>query len=273
MEPLFRALYATQPSFDITSVDLVTDRNNLRKLLSFVNPRLGRKRTFSIVAEAVHGCGTVIFRRVEPTSFFEVGGNSPQSVSAPINGYGHAFEKAYTTNRVEGSTGHHRIVSYQFGGLNLVVRYETDGCVGGGSQEEKTLEIKTRMARKKIGLPEILPQLWLAQTRKLVRAYHTDGLFDCPDVEDVALECKTWEDMHQEDLRRLVEVVKQVTKVVRAGTNGGRAIIKYDDRAADKLLVVEDDGPQLFPDDLYRKFERSVRKRRQRQRQEDEESM
>jgi hypothetical protein len=40
LEPLFRALYITNPSFDIRSTDVVADRNNIRKLLSFINPPL-----------------------------------------------------------------------------------------------------------------------------------------------------------------------------------------------------------------------------------------
>ncbi|KAJ5409392.1 uncharacterized protein N7487_003751 [Penicillium crustosum] len=42
LEPLFRALYIEQPSFEIDSIDVVTDRNNVRKLLSFVNPTQSR---------------------------------------------------------------------------------------------------------------------------------------------------------------------------------------------------------------------------------------
>ena len=38
LEPRFRALYTTCPSFDIRSTDVVTDRNNIRKLLSFIDP-------------------------------------------------------------------------------------------------------------------------------------------------------------------------------------------------------------------------------------------
>jgi hypothetical protein len=45
LEPLFRALYVSHPSFDIASIDVVTDRNNIRKLLSLINPRWsGHKR-------------------------------------------------------------------------------------------------------------------------------------------------------------------------------------------------------------------------------------
>lgn len=53
LEPLFRALYITNPSFDIRSIDVVTDRNNIRKLLSFINPGSTRNglETFTINIE------------------------------------------------------------------------------------------------------------------------------------------------------------------------------------------------------------------------------
>ena len=268
VEPLFRALFITRPEFDISNVDLVTDRNNLRKLLSFVNPRLGgksfRRREFSIVAEAVDGCRTVIFRRVEPASFFEP---TPGSSVGGIQGYGHAFEKAYTTDRVKGSTAHHRIISYRFAGLNMVVRYETDGCVApsnntmGDPSEESILEIKTRKLPKRIGFQDVMPQLWMSQTHKLVRASHVDGLFERPDVENVADHCEIWEVDHQEDLRKLAHLIKDIiAAVLRIPT--GQAVIKYDDRVADKLMVLEDDAEtRLLPNDIYDVFERSVKKR------------
>lgn len=46
-----------------------------------------------------------------------------------FRGFGHEFEKAYTIDEVNGSTGHHRIISYRFGDLNFIVRHETDGYV------------------------------------------------------------------------------------------------------------------------------------------------
>jgi hypothetical protein len=42
LEFLFRALYIANPSFNLRSVDVVTDRNNIRKLLSFINPGSSR---------------------------------------------------------------------------------------------------------------------------------------------------------------------------------------------------------------------------------------
>ena len=35
MEPLFRAIEICSPHLDVDAVDIVTDRNNLRKLLRF----------------------------------------------------------------------------------------------------------------------------------------------------------------------------------------------------------------------------------------------
>lgn len=50
-----------------------------------------------------------------------------------LRGYGHEFEKTYTTNEIPRSTGHHRVVSYRFGSLRLIIRHETDGYVDLGA--------------------------------------------------------------------------------------------------------------------------------------------
>ncbi|KAH7232502.1 hypothetical protein B0J15DRAFT_572491 [Fusarium solani] len=122
IEPLFRALYMMNPSFDIRSVDVVTDRNNIRKLLSFVNPNLtpNELEPFTIGIE-ITGT-TAIFCREETAASRTIG-------PLEFRGFGHEFEKAYTINQINGSTGHHRIISYQLGDLNFIVRYEADGYV------------------------------------------------------------------------------------------------------------------------------------------------
>lgn len=123
LEPLFRALYITNSSFDIRSVDIVTDRNNIRKLLSFINPSLskGGLEPFAISVEIAGN--TAISCREEVVTHEIVGPNDFRS-------FGHEFEKVYTTEQVSDSTGHHRIISYHFYGLKFLVRRETDGYVG-----------------------------------------------------------------------------------------------------------------------------------------------
>ena len=125
LEPLFRSLYAENPSFDISSIDLVTDRNNIRKLLTFIASNLERERrhgAFEIDIEVEPNTGTVLFCRVEAeTALFIKKG--------VFQGYGQEFKRAYTRNEIKKSTGHHRVISYRFGGLNLLLRSEMDGYV------------------------------------------------------------------------------------------------------------------------------------------------
>ncbi|KAG0652251.1 hypothetical protein D0Z07_0976 [Hyphodiscus hymeniophilus] len=122
LEPLFRALYIANPSYDIRSIDVVTDRNNLRKLLSFINPGSTRNglSPFAIKIEVTNN--TAIFCRQEPATCEIIG---PEE----FRGYGHEFEKAYTADQISGSTGHHRVISYCFADLKFIVRHETDGYV------------------------------------------------------------------------------------------------------------------------------------------------
>ncbi|RJE17426.1 hypothetical protein PHISCL_10237 [Aspergillus sclerotialis] len=133
LEPLFRSLYAENPSFDISSVDLVTDKNNLRKLLSFISQKVDRSRCngFCIDVEVESNTGTVLFYRVEDQNSEVIGGNK-------FVWYGQEFRKAYAKNEIEGSTGHYRVVSYRFGGMNLLVMSQTDAYVGTDLSSDST---------------------------------------------------------------------------------------------------------------------------------------
>jgi len=294
LEPLFRALYVTNPAFDIRSTDVVTDRNNIRKLLSFINPgstRNGRE-PFTMNIETTKN--TAIFCRDEAKITEYLGPHE-------FRGFGHEFEKAYTTAEVDGSTGHHRIISYRFGDLNFIVRHETDGYVDthtrtsssnvktvtqddlsnllgtlslssaqtspsitcAGSKLmikedgqpvplESTLEIKTRVSHKPLDFEEVAPQLWASQTPKLVRAYHRNGTFQRPVVEDVTAVTKIWEERKQSDLRRLAALIRKIVNHVKEC--GGNAVLKYNVEG-DKLVVSKAERKAMLPKDLYSKWD------------------
>ncbi|KAL4978304.1 hypothetical protein BDW66DRAFT_149429 [Aspergillus desertorum] len=242
LEPLFRSLYIENPLYNINLVDLITDRNNVRQTLSFINPGLSRNGLEPFTIEVEVRNNTAIFCRAETEIHRDIG---PKQ----FRGYGHEFERAFTTPQVSGSTGHHRIISYSFGDLKLIVRYETDAYLNGHSRVrppsvemgngnllsltqtltlagrghrsrpptdsrlvikeegkqvpvQSTLEIKTRVSHKPINVQEVLPQLWVSQTPNLVCAYHRGGLFGPPEVKDVSRELTKWEKDHASDLRR-----------------------------------------------------------------------
>lgn len=296
LEPLFRALYIANPSYDIRSIDVVTDRNNIRKLLSFINPGSTRNGldTFTIDIEVTKN--TAFFCRKEAATYEFIGPHE-------FKGYGHEFEKANTINQISGSTGHHRIISYHFGDLKFIVRYETDGYVKldadiiipsppskkkgndslfslleslslsstnsppiaapAGSRLtireegrvvplEFTLELKTRVSHKPLRLEDVVPQLWVSQTPKLVRAYHTKGTFQIPEIEDVAIQIKGWEEDNQNDLRKLAALISKILNLAKGC--GGKAVVEYDDKR-DKLVVWKGNGKTMLPKDLYSKWD------------------
>jgi len=91
LEPLFRVLYNANPLYNIRSINVVTNRNNIRKLLSFINPGSTRNGLdiFTINIETTKN--TAIFC-CEEAAIHEL--IRPQE----FRGYGHEFEKANTTN-------------------------------------------------------------------------------------------------------------------------------------------------------------------------------
>ncbi|ESK83892.1 geranylgeranyl pyrophosphate synthetase [Moniliophthora roreri MCA 2997] len=118
-------------TFDWSFIDIVTDRNGLRKLMRWI--RGGTDvRDFRIDLQLAGK--TVLFNRWEKQTKEQMSGYT----------YGFNFEKANTKHRgdCEKSTGHHRIVKYDFGGIKMVVRFEVDACLqkpSTGRQKSKLL--------------------------------------------------------------------------------------------------------------------------------------
>jgi len=117
--PLIRVVNLVNPEFDLSQMDILSDRNNLRKLFRWVtnSPEL---KDFRIDAELAGN--TVLFTRWDESS---------STIIRGFRGFGHEFEKANTSAApgCENSTGHHRIVTYELGDIKLLVRYEVDGCL------------------------------------------------------------------------------------------------------------------------------------------------
>ena len=117
-----------------------------------------------------------------------------------------------------------------------------------------TLEIKTRVIYRPLQFPQVAPQLWVSQTPKLVRAYHQQGMFQQPQVEDVSTQIQAWEINNQHHLRKLHALVRKIITVAKGC--GGCAIVKYNP-TSDKLVVRDwkGDGSRMLPRDLYLKWD------------------
>lgn len=293
LEPLFRALYLTHPLFDIRPIDIVSDRNNIRKFLSFVNPDASGKEleTFTIRIELTKN--TAIFCREETAAQDFIGPNE-------FRGFGHEFKRAYTTSQISGSTGHRRIISYRFGGLDFIVRHETDGYVETSSKMSYPQRIKTENG----SLSEMLESLTLSSTQhspnmpspwsKLtireagrvvplestlaIKTRVTGKVLGLPEIApqlwvsqtprllrayhnngkfqtpDVETVTALIKRWEDDNQKYLRKLAALVKQIFNiAKETGGNIMVKYD-FMKDKLLVSKADGSKLLPDDLYFKW-------------------
>lgn len=81
------------------------------------------------------------FELIGKTVFFVRKENDPKEVIEGVRGFGHTFPEAYTTwdNDVKGSETHQRIIQYNLGGFNCMVRFECDGYLS----DAKTQKVST----------------------------------------------------------------------------------------------------------------------------------
>jgi hypothetical protein len=116
-EPIFQALSVLNPHVRFDDVDVVVNRNTLQSLLKYINAKASQplRLDLDLVANTLF-----IGRRVLHA----------KSGSAP-NSYGRSFEAYFATEdpQLESANGHHRVVRYDFGGLNMIVRIEVDAYI------------------------------------------------------------------------------------------------------------------------------------------------
>ena len=260
LEPLFSALFTQNPDFEMASVNVITDRNNIRKLLRFVDG--SSSESFQIRVQVVEG-KRALFTRMD---------NETTTVIQGFQGYGRNFEKACTKSAT-GTSGYYRITSFRFGGLQCVVRHETDGYIDDAlgqtavQMQAKTtdslpqlletlrladfasastntstitvkkegkevncssiLEIKTRAAGKSLDMNETAAQLWISQTPHLAVSYHQDGLFNDIQVRDMTQNVQDWERSNQKILCSLGYLLNRIIEVVK-GSTSQVAVVRYD---------------------------------------------
>ncbi|KAI7081398.1 hypothetical protein KC356_g9139 [Hortaea werneckii] len=113
MEPLFRAVLHEHPTFDFSSLDLITDRWALSRLLS-------DNESWSLAAHVIKG--KVIFIRLEPEKEIKI---HPHQ----FRGYRRNFEREVLKYREDcrGSRAHYQIITYRLGEMNILLRHAAAG--------------------------------------------------------------------------------------------------------------------------------------------------
>ncbi|KAF8635841.1 hypothetical protein AX15_000035 [Amanita polypyramis BW_CC] len=119
--PLFVAVDANEDAdtFDWSAVDIVTDRNGLRRLLRWIAGGSASDAENFRIDLQLAGKKTVLMARWDRTPVESFRGYT----------YGTNFFKGTTKKPHRESMAHHRIVSYKWNGLNFVVRCTADAFI------------------------------------------------------------------------------------------------------------------------------------------------
>ncbi|KAF9223143.1 hypothetical protein BS17DRAFT_156254 [Gyrodon lividus] len=221
MVPLFAAIDVLHDDFRYNDLDLITNRNSLRKLLRHIDNDPSRK-DFRIDIDLVQD--TCLLTRCEENP----------AIIGSWSGYGNEYLKAATRapRNCENMTDHHRIITYNFGGLKVLLGFTADACTesdidddlflgsfsslnirpGGNTlakahmpsfaglgvkltsprsliPQSHLIEVKTRSVRKELDGRDIYIQLYLSQIPWVYVAWHQQGVFQ--QVEKIALKSDT----------------------------------------------------------------------------------
>ncbi|KAF3491840.1 uncharacterized protein GIQ15_01357 [Arthroderma uncinatum] len=248
-------------------IDLVTDRNNLRVLLAFV---CGQKRTRSL---------RIGVKVVQSTVMFTCWNRKTTNYISGFDGYGHEAERAWTKkpNFIRDSVIHNRVVHYNFGGINLILRFEVDACRGSTNDvlgykpvistyetptgytvrnqgylvdSSRLVEIKTGTQRR---ISKSADQLWFSKTPFLCKGRYTgDGIFSPASqvnfIQDGKLE--KWENENREKLMKLVTLLETIMEMVRAAPQGTYALVILPGEPILKLHKASDTYDKDLPEDL-----------------------
>lgn len=115
----------------MTDIDLITDRNSLRKLYGIFTPdAMYGQKPFRIDAQLVGN--TVLLCRWENSDLMK-----PRSPHPFV--YAKSHELATSEDVIDGITSCHQIVRYNFGGKTLLVRFELDAATEAPPQPKSKL--------------------------------------------------------------------------------------------------------------------------------------
>jgi len=273
MEPLFRAISITAPETNFNSFDIITDRRNLRLLIDFASYCGQNQNEFRFDAEIVDD-SVILSRWIDWESRWS------------NFGYGKEFEKAFTKTPdcSRGSLVHKRAVGYTLGGLRLMVRFEVDACLqeapaelasetlgevvntpnghrmslkGALSEAEWVAELKmTAISARKPNHGKALSQMWFSRTPILCQGFHNNSVFERIEVTNVQDRLEGWEQRNQEQIGRLVQVLKRLTAIIKEVEAEGKifAIVCENRSQSLKLYRLEEAYPFGLPQDLREKW-------------------
>jgi hypothetical protein len=246
-EPIFQSLSVLSPSLRFNAIDIVVNRSSLQMLLRYLNAKSSQPLLLDldIVSNTLF-----LGRRVRHAKVASMPGS-----------YGRSFEEYFTAEdpRLDGADGHHRVLRYEFGGLDMVVRIEADAYMPGMEYDvcepimphpffdaEMSIAtkgvahaLKTEVIPKGTLAPHFLTielksnekvkpmeQMWLGRTPNAFLGRCKAGVLKQAVVEKAsAVDFEEWEKKNQASLRKLAWLLRELRGVVKMTSEGSAVLV------------------------------------------------
>ncbi|KAJ4366752.1 hypothetical protein N0V95_000081 [Ascochyta clinopodiicola] len=273
-------------SAHLDDVDIIVNRNSLRKFLDFAAGR--RQDPFRVDLHMVKD--TLFISRKEKTARRMIHG-------AANSGYGHSFETTFTKPQagLDQSSSHHRVIRYKLGGLDCVVRFEVDAYYEeehaqgvstaaempiddivtsltslsiSQTQASETIKGSTRVivkgppvrseklaelkAHKVERTGQAMPQLWFGRTPYLITGKHTDGIVHTISCNNAGEKFEAWEEKNQDTLRKLVSLITEL-KTITSTTKDRTAIVLCKEKGAPLTVFSTKQTVPVLPADITKR--------------------
>ncbi|WWC86928.1 uncharacterized protein L201_001808 [Kwoniella dendrophila CBS 6074] len=269
LEPIFHSL--TDPR-DLLNVNLITDRNALRKLYRLFTPATiyTQNKAWRIDGEIVGD--TVLFTRWESSK--------DMKPRRPEFSWSHQYDLVATDNPVPNSIQSERLVKYKFAGLVMIVRYEIDAALPPSSTSTKTIssknktlspqetittphfdpesglnisktpetrypkqseliEMKTRTIKRDIDFEDAYGQMVFSQISNLYYSRHDQGDFKWPTqkFEMGKGKFKSLAKSAEEPIKKVGKLLNEMIKLIRHHKDKGKISFVWSGEYAKDLLL------------------------------------
>ncbi|KAK4050339.1 hypothetical protein OIO90_005132 [Microbotryomycetes sp. JL221] len=284
LAPLVAAIKTLEPNYDFKSINIVTDRINLRRLINWASPdHAADLKDFRIDLDRVGD--TMLMTRWEPTN---EGGKA--AIEQAFRKEALSDPTCYPEDKEVGS--HHRIVELEFLGKKMLVRFPVDACLaearqrslststagtlspqnnsadlppmqdiasgltihtaGGLVPQSSLVELSLMSKTAKFDRLSAMEQMFFSQTPSLYLSRHSKGTFGS--YEDVKLrEMRVEEKKAQPALMTLGAVLDDVSKALKDMGNNAKASLICK---GGKLEMFErTEGIQGLPEGLASAFD------------------
>ena len=263
---MFQEIAVMNPEFRLDNIEIVVNRTVLENLMKFI-----RNNSFQDFHLDLDMEGDTLF--VGRKTRYAKGGNPEEAFST-----GAGFEAMFATQdpELDDVDGHHRVINYMLGPLDICVRFEVDGYIADFEKDfelpeftmpdytptssadstrtiehrspcstvmilKGTLVSQTQIVKLKSKRKPDTPteQMWFGRTLSCLLGTHRENLFSRLSLRHLEQEdLRVWEETHQPALQSLVWLLQKLVEATKSTKEGSAVLVAMNGAVVNKQSTV-----------------------------------